>query len=341
MTVPAGRRRPVRAICCSMMARRPISSPAACDKHADGYGRWLGWLAETGRLDPDAAPAARVTRERIAAYVGGAAADQRAAAPCWAASPISPRCCAGSRPSRTGAGCGAIQARLRARVGTAPQDRKRARLRSAHELLALGLQLMDSAATRPRPVPAPARPAVPRRADDRSCSPTRPLRLANLVQLTLGRELVRRGEGLVARDPGRRHQDRRAARAALARGSGGGAGDLSRHLAAAARPRERSRLQALWLSNRGRGLSDQQVYSKIVAHTRTAFGQPVNPHLFRDAAATTIARDRPAAGPPRRPAARPSQLHHHRAPLQSRPGNRGRRPPGTTCSPTSATGNDG
>ena len=33
---------------------------------------------------------------------------------------------------------------------------------------------------------------------------------------------------------------------------------------------------------------------KIVAHTRAAFGQPVNPHLFRDAAATTMARDRPA-----------------------------------------------
>ena len=48
----------------------------------------------------------------------------------------------------------------------------------------------------------------------------------------------------------------------------------------------------MWLGNRGRGLSDQQAYSKIVAHTRSAFGQPVNPHLFRDAA-TTMARDRP------------------------------------------------
>jgi integrase len=44
---------------------------------------------------------------------------------------------------------------------------------------------------------------------------------------------------------------------------------------------------------RGRGLSDQQAYSKIIAHTRAAFGQPVNPHLFRDAATTTLALDRP------------------------------------------------
>ena len=41
------------------------------------------------------------------------------------------------------------------------------------------------------------------------------------------------------------------------------------------------------------GSADQQAYSQITAHTRAAFGQPVNPHLFRDAAATTIALDRP------------------------------------------------
>jgi integrase/recombinase XerD len=33
-------------------------------------------------------------------------------------------------------------------------------------------------------------------------------------------------------------------------------------------------------------------HSQIVGHTRTAFGQAVNPQLFRDAA-TTIALDRP------------------------------------------------
>ena len=50
---------------------------------------------------------------------------------------------------------------------------------------------------------------------------------------------------------------------------------------------------ALWLGNRGRGLSASRPTAQIVAHTRAAFGQPVNPHLFRDAAATTIALDRP------------------------------------------------
>ena len=39
--------------------------PGSLRKHAAGYGRWLAWLAATGRLDPDAAPASRVTREAI------------------------------------------------------------------------------------------------------------------------------------------------------------------------------------------------------------------------------------------------------------------------------------
>ena len=49
----------------------------------------------------------------------------------------------------------------------------------------------------------------------------------------------------------------------------------------------------MWLTHLGTTISDIHAYSNIVAHTRAAFGQPVNPHLFRDAAATTIALDSP------------------------------------------------
>ena len=43
--------------------------PGSRDTLVDAYGRWLGWQTATDRLDPDAAPAARVTREAVAAYV--------------------------------------------------------------------------------------------------------------------------------------------------------------------------------------------------------------------------------------------------------------------------------
>jgi hypothetical protein len=51
---------------------------------------------------------------------------------------------------------------------------------------------------------------------------------------------------------------------------------------------------ALWLSMYGPPMTDNGIYDRIVARTRERFGQPINPHLFRDSAATSIAIDDPA-----------------------------------------------
>jgi hypothetical protein len=47
--------------------------------------------------------------------------------------------------------------------------------------------------------------------------------------------------------------------------------------------------QALWISQRPGTLTDNGIYYAIATRTRAAFGRSVNPHLFRDAAATCIA----------------------------------------------------
>ena len=220
-------------------ARRPISGPAACDKHADGYGRWLAWLADQGGSRPRSAPAARVTRERGRRLCRRPAAGQRAAHRAGPASPIlatvlgwfAPEQRLGLAPSRSWPGC---------EPGCARYADKRARLRSAHELLALGPAA--DARCRGRHSPAlPLRRACPplsRRADDR------PARRPPAAAGQLRPARARPGAGaarrrLVARDPGCRDQDRRAGRAALPRGAGAGARGLSRHLAAAARPDRR------------------------------------------------------------------------------------------------------
>jgi len=44
-------------------------SRATKRKTASGYGRYLYWLRERGELDETANPAARITRERLAAYL--------------------------------------------------------------------------------------------------------------------------------------------------------------------------------------------------------------------------------------------------------------------------------
>jgi site-specific recombinase XerD len=45
----------------------------------------------------------------------------------------------------------------------------------------------------------------------------------------------------------------------------------------------------LWCSTKGGPLTGKAIYRIITDRTRAAFGQPVNPHLFRACAATTIA----------------------------------------------------
>ncbi len=49
----------------------------------------------------------------------------------------------------------------------------------------------------------------------------------------------------------------------------------------------------LWISTRGTPMSEQAVYQQVCTVTKTLLGAPINPHLFRDCAATSIAIDDP------------------------------------------------
>ena len=51
---------------------------------------------------------------------------------------------------------------------------------------------------------------------------------------------------------------------------------------------------ALWVSADGSPMTEMAIYDRIRAHTGRAFGAAINPHLFRDAAATTLAIADPA-----------------------------------------------
>lgn len=52
--------------------------------------------------------------------------------------------------------------------------------------------------------------------------------------------------------------------------------------------------EALWISDDGGALGARQLSARISARTRARFGHAVNPHLFRDCAATSIAVTDPA-----------------------------------------------
>jgi len=127
---------------------------------------------------------------------------------------------------------------------------------------------------------------------------SRALRLRNLTGLILGRTLVRRSDGWWIQIPAVETKtkdpiempwpemltshlktylrDHRAGIVAL-RSFGSGAS-----------------CDALWLSMHGSPMTDNAIYIGIVARTRERLGQPINPHLFRDCAATSIAIEDPA-----------------------------------------------
>ena len=51
--------------------------------------------------------------------------------------------------------------------------------------------------------------------------------------------------------------------------------------------------ERLWISTRGTAMSEQAIYQQVCTVTRTILGDPINPHLFRDCAATSIVIDDP------------------------------------------------
>lgn len=49
----------------------------------------------------------------------------------------------------------------------------------------------------------------------------------------------------------------------------------------------------VWISWRGIPMSDCSIYGKICEHTKRAFGRSISPHLFRDCAMTSLANENP------------------------------------------------
>jgi integrase len=126
----------------------------------------------------------------------------------------------------------------------------------------------------------------------------RPLRIRNLAGLTLDRTVVRRGDDWWIEIPAVETKTREPIEVPWPRGL---AGHLEYYLSAirpvlAARQGRWTRPvgKALWLSSDGSPMNMGQIYQRVVVNTRAALGRPINPHLFRDCATTSIAIDDPS-----------------------------------------------
>ena len=173
---------------------------------------------------------------------------------------------------------------------------KRARLRAPHELTALGRSLMLEAEA------ACNWTALQRAIQFRDglvivLLAYRPLRLRNFAALALDRHLTRHGNRFWIHIPASETKSSRVFEAPMPEALNA---QLERYLSYY-RPillnrggrRAAAELDALWVSEVGTAMAGISIHKRIRKHTRAAFGEPVPPHWFRDAAATSIAIEDP------------------------------------------------
>jgi integrase len=254
---------------------------------AGGYGKWLAWLDERGLLDPTAMPASRATRDLVAAY----AKDLQVTY-----SPFSVQ----GRIQELGDALRVMTPdqdlrwitrgawRLRSRA--TPVMDKRARLQSPIRLIALGVRLMTIAES--EAVTLESAMAF-RDGLIIAFLAYRPLRAKNLTMICCGQHLVRRGDDWWVAFAGKEMKGRQPLEFPLPTEL---APYLEKYLATY-RPVLLTRdgkqapaaISQLWVSRDATALGIRTIGHHIRRHTRAEFGVALNPHLFRDCAATWIA----------------------------------------------------
>jgi integrase/recombinase XerD len=254
-----------------------------------GYGRWLTWLDSRGLLDDQVAPGERITRERVRAYASDL--EEKNASATVIDRLVELKVVAAIMdPGRDWSWIYRVAAPIRARHK--PARPKRHRLVPVQRLLQLGLDLMANAESEKT---THRRFRVFRDGLMIGLLASRPLRLRNLKGLILDQTLIRRGDLWWIEIPAAATKTKSAIEFAwpemLVPHLQTYLADHRSAIAALYGSRTGMVSDALWLSTCGTAMSDSGIYRRIVARTHEGLGQPINPHLFRDCAATSIAID--------------------------------------------------
>lgn len=257
-------------------------------KIVQNYGRWLTFLTGQGLLDPHGHPADRITLEAVKAYVVEMTALQNRKNTILGRLQDLGVMAHVIAPTRDWSFIKRLASWMRAKPER-PRD-KRSRLVGSDELYDLGLSLMERAAKQSTP-----RLMVMMFRDGLMIAllALRPLRRGNFINLTLGEDLVRNGTGWTIILPGRVTKNHAELSFPWPEPL---LGPLETYLVVH-RPvlaRLVNRWTApignrLWVSSQGSPMTEMALYDMIAKQTKAAFGRPINPHLFRDAAATTTA----------------------------------------------------
>jgi site-specific recombinase XerD len=270
-------------------------SPASRRKTASGYGRYLTWLRDTGKLDPSCPPADRVTKELVTAYIADLGACNRGYTVLCRVQELydAMRVMA---PDRDWAWLRRIGSAIRSR--TRPAKSKEGRVQAPDRLVNLGMELMAraDAATHLTPL---QRAVLFRDGLMIALLAYRPtLRISNLAAIAIGRHLIQQGSACWLHFEAEEMKGRRMFEATFPADVLPRLERYLQHyrvvLLTAAGRRPPATTDALWVSETASAMALISIHNRFRKHTKAAFGVAVSPHLFRDSAATAIATDGPA-----------------------------------------------
>jgi integrase/recombinase XerD len=255
-------------------------------KSEKGYGRWLTFLTRTSPCCLATAPATRITRERVTAYIEHLNSLKNSTATILARLQELGEVAKVIGPRQDWRFINELASRIRA-VHTPARDKRNLKL--TDELVDLGFTLMNKS----RSMTGSSAAILYRDGLIIAFLALVPLRRRNLEGLLLGRNLIELNQHWVVAleaDETKTHAPHEM--------------DLPdilveplRTYLQAYRPILLSRkgrwskpvCGALLVSRDGSPMTQMAIYDRIRARTKEAFGMAINPHLFRDAAATTMA----------------------------------------------------
>lgn len=248
------------------------------------YGLWLAFLQCSSVNLGSEEPHARLTPDRVRRYIltlsDCAASTQAGALRALVVLMVL------ASPERDWSWLKSLRRPLDAAERAQCNVRKRQRIVASHKLYVVGLRLMEEA------VRCSDKPALLSAVDFRdglaiALLACRPLRMANLSGLRLGYHLTRLGQGYRIDIPGSETKTGLPLEMSFPEELLPAFSQyiaVHRPLLLAGRVSDR-----LWIGRWGRPLGAHHMGLRISATTEKSLGVRVNPHLFRDAAATTIA----------------------------------------------------
>ena len=252
------------------------------------YSLWLGYLASTDQLDGNNPPSSRISEDLLAGYVEWLEARGNAST---TVSSCVRDLKEALRVMEPGANLGLIrELAITLHARQEPVRAKHTRIMHPDVLLSGALAFLDN-------LPDTAFRGEAHRAGKYRDGLViaflvyRPIRLENLTAIALGQHLIQDGGGWFCQFQAAEMKDRCALKFSFP-------DRLIPYLQTYLGLYRPTLLKGnaspnLWISTRGTPMSEQAVYWNTCRMTEELFGQRVNPHLFRDCAATALATEDP------------------------------------------------